>query len=83
MQELREAQDYIAYLQEELRAISDVVVQLREPPDDVARYARVFGVQPNLLVPQLTECQGRIFYSAEPTFLTAQKRPISPYLLGQ
>ncbi|GAA5879006.1 hypothetical protein JCM3774_004465 [Rhodotorula dairenensis] len=34
VQELREAQDYIAYLQEELRAISDVVVQLREQPDD-------------------------------------------------
>ncbi|GAA5939014.1 hypothetical protein JCM1841_001559 [Sporobolomyces salmonicolor] len=31
--ELRDAQDYIAYLQDELRAISDVVVQLREVPE--------------------------------------------------
>ncbi|BGP21049.1 hypothetical protein JCM10213v2_009228 [Rhodosporidiobolus nylandii] len=33
VQELREAQDYIAYLQEELRSISDVVEQLRERPE--------------------------------------------------
>ncbi|GAA5877006.1 hypothetical protein JCM1840_007095 [Sporobolomyces johnsonii] len=31
--ELRDAQDYIAYLQDELRAIRDVVVQLREVPE--------------------------------------------------
>lgn len=34
IQELREAQDYIAYLQDELRSIGDVVGQLREEPDD-------------------------------------------------
>lgn len=33
VQELRDAQDYIAYLQNELHAINDVVVQLREKPD--------------------------------------------------
>ncbi|GAA5842457.1 hypothetical protein JCM11251_007320 [Rhodosporidiobolus azoricus] len=33
VQELRDAQDYIAYLQDELRSISDVVVQLRERPE--------------------------------------------------
>ncbi|GAA6064105.1 hypothetical protein JCM10212_003668 [Sporobolomyces blumeae] len=33
--ELREAQDYIAYLQDELRSISDVVVQLRHVPEDL------------------------------------------------
>ncbi|GAA5987892.1 hypothetical protein JCM10908_007261 [Rhodotorula pacifica] len=41
VQELREAQDYIAYLQEELRAISEVVIQLREQPED----ARAEGSQ--------------------------------------
>ncbi|GAA5903236.1 hypothetical protein JCM6882_008114 [Rhodosporidiobolus microsporus] len=33
VRELRDAQDYIAYLQDELRSISDVVVQLRERPE--------------------------------------------------
>ncbi|BGP33906.1 hypothetical protein JCM10296v2_005715 [Rhodotorula toruloides] len=32
IQELREAQDYIAYLQQELRSINEVVVQLRDRP---------------------------------------------------
>ncbi|GAA5902992.1 hypothetical protein JCM8208_000425 [Rhodotorula glutinis] len=33
VQELRDAQDYIAYLQNELHAITDVVQQLREAPE--------------------------------------------------
>jgi len=33
VQELRAAQDYIAYLQHELHAITDVVHQLREKPE--------------------------------------------------
>ncbi|BGP01883.1 hypothetical protein RTG_01822 [Rhodotorula toruloides ATCC 204091] len=40
IQELREAQDYIAYLQQELRSINEVVVQLRDRPADVPQPPR-------------------------------------------
>ncbi|KAL7339411.1 hypothetical protein BJY59DRAFT_651616 [Rhodotorula toruloides] len=41
IQELREAQDYIAYLQQELRSINEVVVQLRERPADAPQPPRL------------------------------------------
>ncbi|GAA6004183.1 hypothetical protein JCM10207_002470 [Rhodosporidiobolus poonsookiae] len=44
VQELRDAQEYIAYLQDELRSISDVVAQLRERPEDALHDAAPNGV---------------------------------------
>ncbi|TNY21253.1 hypothetical protein DMC30DRAFT_446299 [Rhodotorula diobovata] len=56
VQELRDAQDYIAYLQNELHAINDVVVQLREKPDPaVHAYESHPGLQGAQASPRLTE----------------------------
>ncbi|GJN92917.1 hypothetical protein Rhopal_005959-T1 [Rhodotorula paludigena] len=71
--ELREAQDYIAYLQQELHTINNVVLQLRDgpapeaaPPDSARSWAPAAAPMPSVESPQMT--QARVDEAAQAAF---------------